>query len=237
MRKLAIFVEGLTEQILVRQMLQAVLDRNRIAIQTVKITGGHNVRMSFTVMRAAHVDKRTDYFVLVYDCGGETNVKSYMLARRDKLISNGYSMVMGLRDVYPNFSREEVPKLLRGLNHKLPQKKAATHIYLAIMETEAWFLGEFRHLKKVSRKLTPGFINQHLGFNPQTENMEERERPAEDMKRVYQLAGHDYTKKRDRLNAVISKLDFNYFTHELTERTPSLGNFVDGLERFFQEEL
>ena len=43
MKKLAIFVEGLTEQILVRQMLQAVLDRNRIAIQTVKITGGHRM--------------------------------------------------------------------------------------------------------------------------------------------------------------------------------------------------
>ncbi len=56
MKKLAIFVEGLTEQILVRKMLHAVLDRNRIAIQTVKITGGHNVRMSFTVMRAAHVN-------------------------------------------------------------------------------------------------------------------------------------------------------------------------------------
>ena len=32
MRRLAIFVEGLTEQILVRQMLQAVLNRNRMAI-------------------------------------------------------------------------------------------------------------------------------------------------------------------------------------------------------------
>ncbi len=29
MKKLAIFVEGLTEQILVRQMLQAVLDREQ----------------------------------------------------------------------------------------------------------------------------------------------------------------------------------------------------------------
>ena len=87
MKKLAIFVEGLTEQILVRQMLQAVLGQNRIAIQTVKITGGHNVRMSFTVMRAAHVDQQTDYYVLVYDCGGETNVKSYLMAHREKLVS------------------------------------------------------------------------------------------------------------------------------------------------------
>ncbi len=237
MKKLAIFVEGLAEQILVRQMLQAVLDRNRIAIQTVKITGGHNVRMSFTVMRAAHVDLQTDFYVLIYDCGGETNVKGYLMARRDKLISNGYTMILGLRDVYPNFSREEVPKLIRGLNHKLPQKKARTNIYLAIMETEAWFLGEYRHLKKVSRKLTPEFIEKHLGFNPRIENMEDRDHPAIDMKAAYQLVGHDYTKKRDRLNAVISKLDFRYFTHELAQKMPSIGKFVVGLEQFFREDL
>jgi len=237
MKKLAIFVEGLTEQILVRHMLQAVLDRNRVAIQTVKITGGHNVRMSFTVMRAAHVDRRTDYYVLIYDCGGETNVKSYMMARYQKLISSGYSMILGLRDVYPNFDRAEVPKLLRGLNQRLPQRKARTRIFLAVMETEAWFLGEYHHLKKVSGKLTPGFVEHHLGFNPKTENMEDRERPAEDMKAVYQLAGHDYTKKRDRLNAVVKKLDFHYFTHGLAEKMPSLGDMVEGLEYFFKEEF
>lgn len=234
MKKLAIFVEGLTEQILVRQMLQALLDRNKIAIQTVKITGGHNVRMSFTVMRAAHVDSLTDYYVLIYDCGGETNVKGYLMAHRAKLVSNGYRMILGLRDVYPNFKREDISKLLRGLNHGLPQKKASTHIHLAIMETEAWFLGEYRHLKKVSRKLTPEFVEKRLGFNPRTDNMEDREHPSDDMKAVYQLAGHDYTKKRDRLNAVVSKLDFNYFTHGLADKMPSLKRFVDEVESFLK---
>ncbi len=237
MKKLAIFVEGLTEQILVRQMLQAVLDRNKIAIQTVKITGGHNVRMSFTVMRAAHVDHQTDFYVLIYDCGGETNVKGYLMARRDKLIASGYTMILGLRDVYPNFERDEVPKLLRGLNHKLPQRKARTHIYLAVMETEAWFLGEYKHLKKVSRKLTPEFVMKNLGFNPRSENMEHRNHPAEDMKAAYQLVGHDYTKKRDRLNAVISKLDFQYFTHGLANEMSSLGKFIHGLEQFFKGNI
>lgn len=236
MRKLAIFVEGLTEQILVRRMLQTVLDRNKIAIQTVKITGGHNVRMSFTVMQAAHVNNLTGYYVLVYDCGGETNVKGYMMAQRENLVKNGYSMVLGLRDVYPNFTLEEVDKLRRGLNYRLPQKGARTRIHLAIMETEAWFLGEFHHLRKVSRKLTPEFIEKHLGFNPRTDAMFERKRPAEDLRAVYQLAGHDYTKKRDRLNAVVSKLDFIYFTKGLTERMPSLKAFVNELEHFFGED-
>lgn len=237
MRKLAIFVEGLTEQILVRQLLQAVLGQNKIAIQTVKITGGHNIRMSFTVMRAAHVERHTDYYIMVYDCGGETNVKGYMLAHRAKLVSSGYTMIMGLRDAYPNFTRNEVPKLLRGLNHKLPQKRAATHIYLAVMETEAWFLGEYKHLKKVSGKLTPRYIEKRLRFNPQTENMEERDHPSADLKAVYQLVGHDYTKKRDKLNAVVRKLDFYHFTHGLADSMPSLAVFVAALERFFQQEL
>lgn len=237
MRKLAIFVEGLTEQILVRQLLQAVLGQNRIAIQTVKITGGHNVRMSFTVMRAAHVERQTDYYIMIYDCGGETNVKGYLMAHRDKLVKSGYSMVMGLRDAYPNFVREEVPRLIRGLNYRLPQKGAATHIYLAVMETEAWFLGEYRHLKKVSPRLSPEFIEKKLGFNPRTENMEDRDQPAADMKAAYQLVGHDYTKKRDRINAVVKKLDFHFFTHKLADKMPSLGTFVRGLERFFQEDF
>lgn len=234
MKKLAIFVEGLTEQILVRHMLQVVLERNRIAIQTVKITGGHNVRMSFTVMKAAHVDNLTDYYVLVYDCGGETNVKGYLMTHRAKLVSNGYKMIMGLRDVYPNFEREDVGRLLQGLNHKLPQKKARTHIFLAIMETEAWFLGEYKHLKKVSRKLTPEYVEKYLGFNPKTENMEDRDHPADDMKAAYQLVGQDYTKKRDRLNAVVSKLDLDFLTHELAEKMHSLGKFANELERFFK---
>ena len=237
MRKLAIFVEGLTEQILVRQMLQAVLDRNRIAIQTVKITGGHNVRMSFTVMKAAHVNRQTDYYVLIYDCGGETNVKSYMLARRQKLVSSGYQMVLGLRDVYPNFERKDVDKLQKGLNFRLPQKRARTHIHLAIMETEAWFLGEFHHLKRVSRKLTPEYIEKRLGFNPRTADMEARDSPTDDLKAVYRLADHDYTKKRDRLNAVVSKLDFQYFTHSLAKKMTSIRVFVDGLEQFFKEDI
>ena len=65
--------------------------------------------------------------------------------------------------------------------------------------------------------------------------MEERDHPSDDMKATYQLVGHDYTKKRDRLNAVVSKLDFQYFTHGLTDRMPSLDKFVTELERFFKE--
>ena len=234
MRKLAIFVEGLTEQILVRKMLEAVLDRRKIAIQTVKITGGHNVRVSFTVMMAAHVTRQTDYYVLIYDCGGETNVKSYILSQRDSLIKNGYSKILGLRDVYPNFERQDIRKLRFGLNFKLPQNGAITQIKLAVMETEAWFLGEYTHLTRMSRKLTPAFIEKRLGFNPKTENMELRDHPTDDLRRIYNLVGHDYTKKKSKLNTVVNKLDFNLFTHQLAKKMTYLGEFIEEIDSFFQ---
>jgi hypothetical protein len=236
MKRIAIFVEGLTEQILVRKLLEKVMNDKRIAVQTVKITGGHNIRMSFTVMHAAQLDRNTKYYVLIYDCGGETNVKGYLMTQREQLLSRGYSCILGLRDVYPTFSRKEIPRLKKGLNFKIPQNGAFTRIYLAIMETEAWFLGEYTHLRKVSPKLTPEFIQKRLGFNPKSENMEERERPANDLKRVYKLANHDYTKKRDRLNSIVNKLDFNFFTHRLARKMSSLGDFVGQLETFFQDE-
>ena len=234
MKKLAIFVEGLTEQILVRKMLEVVLDRRKIAIQTVKITGGHNVRISFTVMTAAHVTSQTDYFVMIYDCGGETNVRSYIQAQRDSLVKNGYQCILGLRDLYPNFERDELKKLKYGLNFKLPQRGSKTKICVAVMETEAWFLGEYTHLKKVSGKLTPGYIEKRLGFNPKSENMELRERPAQDLKHIYNLVGHDYTKKKAKLNSVVNKLNFNLFTHQLADKMESLGEFIDQIDSFFE---
>jgi hypothetical protein len=190
--------------------------------------------MSFTVMHAANIQKNTAYYVLIYDCGGESNVKGYMMTQWQKLVENGYSSIIGLRDVFPSFTSEEIPRLKKGLNYQLPQNGATTHIHLAVMETEAWFLGEYTHLLKVSQKLTPEFIERRLGFNPKKENMEQREHPAYDLKSVYKLADHDYTKKRSKLNSVVNKLDFNYFTHRLAGKMESLGSFVRQMEEFFQ---
>ncbi len=234
MKRIAIFVEGLTEQILVRRMLETVMDKKGVAVQTVKITGGHNIRMSFTVMHAAKIERNTGYYVLIYDCGGETNVKGYLMMQRQSLVDKGYSCIIGLRDVYPNFSHEEIPKLKKGLNFKVPQKNAVTKIFLAVMETEAWFLGEYTHFRKVAQQLSPEYIQKRLGFNPKQENMEERDKPADDLKRVYRLAGHDYTKKRSKLNSIVSKLDFNFFTRRLANKMQSLGEFVYQLEDFFE---
>lgn len=234
MKRIAIFVEGLTEQILVRRMLETVMARKQVAIQSVKITGGHNIRMSFTVMQAANISRNTGYYVLIYDCGGETNVKGYLMLQREKLVEKGYTCILGLRDVYPNFTHHDISKLKRGLNFQVPQKGAHTKILLAVMETEAWFLGEYTHFRKVSGRLSPEFIQKRLGFNPKTENMEDRDSPAYDLKRIYRLVDHDYTKKRSKLNSIVSKLDFNYFTHGLARKMQSLGDLVYELEEFFK---
>lgn len=233
MKRMAIFVEGLTEQILVRRMLGEIMDRKQIAIQTVKATGGHNVRLSFTVVHAADVSRQTQYFVLIYDCGGETNVKGYMMSQMESLKRSGYTTILGLRDVYPNFSRQDIKKLRFGLNFKLPTDHVYSRIHLAVMETEAWFLAEYHHLQRVSPRLTPAYIQKKLGFNPKNDSMEDLETPAEDLREVYHLAGVDYTKKRQKLNEVVNLMDFEYFMNGLPRRLSSLALFVRDLENFF----
>ncbi len=233
MKRMAIFVEGLTEQILVRHILGRIMDRREIAVQAVKATGGHNVRLSFTVVHAADVSRQTRYFVLIYDCGGETNVKGYMLSQWESLRRSGYTRILGLRDVYPNFRHQDIKKLRYGLNYHIPRNDVYCRIHLAVMETEAWFLGEYHHLQRINPKLTPAFIEKHLGFNPKTENMEDLESPAEELRDAYRLVGEDYTKKRDRLNEVADLLDYDFFLHTLTAKMPSLGHFVRDMEDFF----
>ncbi len=233
MKRLAIFVEGLTEQILVRRILGEIMDRKQIAVQAVKATGGHNVRLSFTVVHAADVSRQTRYFVLIYDCGGETNVRGYMMSQWESLRRSGYTMILGLRDVYPNFQRREIKKLRFGLNYKLPGNGIYSRIHLAVMETEAWIIGEYHHLKRISPRLTPHYIQKQRGFNPMTENMEDLDAPAEELREIYHLVGEDYTKKRQKLDEVMSLMDLDFFVHQLTGKMESLGLFVADLESFF----
>jgi hypothetical protein len=63
------------------------------------------------------------------------------------------------------------------------------NIVLAIMEIEAWSLVEYNHLLKLYSSLIPGKIQEVFGFNPQTDDMERRRKPSDDLKQIYNYVG------------------------------------------------
>jgi hypothetical protein len=78
-------------------------------------------------------------------------------------------------------------------------------------------------------------IDQSLskdGFNPQTDDMEQRPHPADDIKQIYNYAGKGYKKREKQLNRLASHLDYEFIYMHLINSVPSLGEFVGYIDKF-----
>ncbi|MBO1056309.1 MAG: hypothetical protein HEQ27_07185 [Dolichospermum sp. JUN01] len=100
------------------------------------------------------------------------------------------------------------------------------------MEVEAWFLAEYNHFLKIDPGLTPEKIQAMFGFNPQTDNMEQRPHPTKDMELIYNYTGKGYNKNEKQLNRFASNLDYEFIYMHLINSVPSLGEFVGYIDKF-----
>ncbi len=232
MKKLAIFVEGQTEQIFVKKLLEEIAGHKNIEINVRAKDANQNRRIT-SVNMASLANQSIQYYVLIYNCCNDDALVSDISDQYTSLMNDGYSKVIGLRDVYPKFTISEIDKLERGLTFSLRGKDFAK-VILAVMETEAWFLSEWKHFAKISPILTPETIYEKLGFNPQTDDMEERLNPAEDLKQVYQLGGKSYQKRRKQTETIVSNLDYEFLYLELVKKVRRLGEFVNHIDTFME---
>ena len=229
MKKLAIFVEGQTEQIFVRKLLEEIAGKKNIRINIMAKDPKQIERIAMTNL----TNNSIQYYVLIYNCCNDEALVGYISDQYSSLINDGYNKIIGLRDVYPKFTISEIDKLERGLHFSLRGKNFAK-VVLAVMEIEAWFLSEWKHFEKISPILTPATIYEKLGFNPEIDDMEERPNPAEDLKRVYQLAGRSYQKRRKQTETIVSSLDYDFLYLELVEKVHRLGEFVSHINTFIE---
>ncbi|PZU96368.1 MAG: hypothetical protein DCE90_09955 [Pseudanabaena sp.] len=230
MKRLAIFVEGQTEKIFVRKLLEEIAGKNNIAIAEQAMQGKKNSR--FTVLTISDpLTAQTKYYVLICNSGSDNSVVSDICDQYASLVSSGYSKIIGLRDVYP-IPIADKGILERSLRIVLPRGSVTSHIVLAVMEVEAWFLAEWKHFMKIDINLTPSLIQSSLGFNPEVDNMEYRNHPAEDLHQAYQLVGKSYRKRENQVNRVVSNLDYEFLYLQLAGIVPSLGKFISYIDDF-----
>lgn len=230
MKKLAIFVEGKTEQIFVEKFLQEIADKNSIAIEIIAVNANQDGKYSSTIKKAI-VTSNTKFYVLIHNSSGHNNVGSDMRKQYSKLITSGYERVIGLRDVDPTPIHQK-SKLEHDLASLLPKGLIPINIVLAVMEIEAWFLAEYNHFLKLDGSLTPGKIQELFGFNPQTDDMEARLKPSDDMKRIYNCVGKGYNKSEKQLNRLASNLDYEFIYMNLANHIPSLREFMEYIHKF-----
>lgn len=235
MKKIAIFTEGQTEQLLIEKIIKEAAGARDISITKMKASGRSNSSRSFKVITAESKD--TQYFVLMVDCSSDSKVKSDILDEYSKLSAAGYQKIIGIRDVYPDVSYAETSKLRAGLNVGLPEGIPKVSFILGVMEIEAWLLAEHNHFSKIHEKITVNRIKETLGINLINDDLEQRKKPSEDLYNIYWLESIHYDKSKKKImDKILSVLDLSYLKNVVSQKFYDLQTLYQEVDLFFSNK-
>ena len=232
MKKLAVFVEGQTEQIFIEKLLVEAAGKSNIAIEKRQALGGQSVKRRLKLIEASTPNSGHRYLAQIVDCGSENRVKSDIRDRYENLVAQGFETIVGVRDVYPDAAYADIPLLRSGLRLYIKTNPIEVTFVLGVMEIETWFIAEHTHLQKLHPSLTPSLIKSRLGFDPSTDDLQLRPRPTEDLDNIYRLAGLKYTKDKNTVQRTVGVLDYERIYLELPSKIPDLKTLVDTINKF-----
>lgn len=233
MRRLAVFVEGYTELLFVDRLVREVAAKNRVAIHHKRILGGGRsgrTPKSLVVLTTPDLTGDETRYVLIVDCCGDRLVAQRIREEHPSLTKQGYEKIIGIRDVFPDFTKPDIPKLKRNMQHAIRTNLVPVQFILAVMEIEAWFLAEHNHFPFVHEDITAEAIRANLGFDPRHDDMTDRPQPAADMNAAYQIGGKTYLK--GNAESTIDKLSYDYIYVALRERIDELGKLLRTVDEF-----
>jgi hypothetical protein len=231
MHKLAIFVEGLTEQVFAEEFLVEIAGRKHLAIEKRLAHGGAKHNRRLTQISFAAPERACTHYVLIVNCSADNRVKSDIRDQYHGLIRAGYNAIVGILDVYPN-PRESIPRLRSGLKYGLKTNPVEVCFIFGVMEMETWFISEHTHFEKLDKGLTLDLIRTKLGFDPSSDDIQRRDHPAQDLHEIYHLVGLAYKKTKNHLNRTVGLLAYEKVYFELPERIPDLRSLVDSIDAF-----
>lgn len=234
MTRIAIFVEGHTELIFMDRLVQEFAQEAGLAVEHAQASGGAKRARRWKIYKQVTPGAHHKFYVLIVNCTGDSKVKSDILDRYQGLVKAGYSLILGLRDVYGQFRYEDLPRLRSTLSFGLPRKPVKIELFLSVMEIEAWFLAEHTHFQRLNPKLSVQLIRDTFSFDPAHDNLELRAHPSEDLDRIYKLGGFSYAKKLNSLQRTVELLDLKFFLASVVCRFEDLEGMTATLARFFE---
>lgn len=168
--KVAVFVEGQTEQIFVSDFLLKWYnyDDAIIGFECVAARGTTLFRGGYTT----YGSPASENFFLIRNIGNDESVISRMQEEAENMIEKGYRLIIGLRDMYSQDYSNKVRTSPKRIDQQLNQRYIdsakgvlANHpqacllrIHHAIMEVEAWLLGMPSCLLGLDSAITTDYI-------------------------------------------------------------------------------
>lgn len=228
-KKLAIFVEGQTEQIFLEKLLEAIAGKKNIDVQSLVYSHTPLAKLELTKKRI--LGGNVKYFVLLMNCQNDEKVKSVILEQRQSLAQAGYSLILGLRDLYPK-TIADLATTKRNIAYGLPTAGVPTYIVLAVAEVEAWFLQDYSHYAKIDARLDHTTFKNKFGFDPVVDSAEQIAWPSNLLHKIYQSAGKAYKKNRNHVERTVGTLDYGEMYLTFPRQLPHLGEFIGHIDRF-----
>ena len=231
MRRLAIFVEGLTEELFAERFLTEIARDRGLNIEKHRASGGKATQRSFTQVVSSSPSSTPQFYALIVNSGTDNRVKSDIMENYDSLVAKGYRTIVGMRDAYPEAKTlAEVSKLRRSLPYKVKTAPCDVNFVLGVMEIEAWFISEHTHFPRINTKLNLERIKTAMGFDPSKDNIQRRPCPTNDLKAIYRLARIEYTKEEASIRRTLNALDFSE-VDRLKTRFEDLRLFIEKVDK------
>jgi hypothetical protein len=238
MRRFAIFVEGQTELITVRELLRRKFDYF-VSIECRTLFKNGELRKA-----PYDFDKpNAPFHFQIINVGNDNAVLSRILRREKLMWSAGFERIIGLRDMYSRAYRDFssqidhkiTQKFIDGANETIKSNSQCPEkiiMCFAIMEIEAWFLGMYQIFERLDTRLTVEYIKAQTGIdldnvNPETEFFH----PANQMEAIYKIAGLNYDKKKGDIEAIAKNITPEYLTDLINSgKCRSFHQFYQALE-------
>ena len=214
-RKLAVFVEGQTELIFVREFLKNWYGYNANAVG---FTCYHLRNNEFRDAEYKYGDLSSDNYFMIVNVGNDSSVLSNILHRLKLLKNQGFQLVMGLRDMYSkdyihdaqeHVIKEEINQKYIESVRQILQNQPDTEIvdfHFAIMETEAWLLGMCEFLELIDSRLTIENIQNQTGLDLKSDPKKTIFHPAHELSKLYASVGKQYDKHQSNISTIMSHL-------------------------------
>ena len=218
MRKIAVFTEGQTELIFVREFLLRLIDNSKLSFICMEL-----LARKYFYVPYEYSSPNPEIHFLIVNVHGDEGVLSSISDREKSLIEkSGYEKIIGLRDMYseayeklsPGIINDSVTKrLIQGYKLTIQNMVYSdkVELYLAIMEIEAWFLAMYNVFQKIDTVLTIDFIKQNLRIDLRnTDPQKEFFKPSRQVQDIFGLCGMQYNKKESDINNRCNAFDAFY---------------------------
>lgn len=231
MKKTALFVEGATELIFVREYLLKWFEYTSVSLECFNLLGESTGGL--TPEPYHYPNAEADFHFQIINAGGDNRVLSAMLKREQLLRNQGFDLVMGLRDMFSEAYKKAVKgagisadiskKFIDGARQQINERSTTPQsmiLHWAVMEIEAWMLGLYPVFARIDPLLTPSHIARVTQANPEKIDPEHAFfHPAPVLDAIFQSVGRRYDKSRAAANQFMGFTDKSDFEQLLKRGT------------------